>query len=153
EVRHEDSYEHGEVGLYVAHRAYSGLPSHIHQYIRLTFNDIRVPQIVRLPGRDPLDFKGQPLCFHPVLYADRGPQRPKHHNTLSGWRLRPFTPAGPGRTTWRRLAVEVTPAEVRAFWEDGCPVGGLPVQKVVQETEEVLTKLGATDPGHPFIGR
>jgi serine/threonine-protein kinase len=152
EVRHEDSHEHGEVGLYVAHRAYSGLPSHIHQYIRLVFNDVRVPQVVQLPGRKPLDFLGQPLCFHPVLYADGGPKGPLG-GSLSGWRRRCYTPAGPGRTTWRRLAVEVTPEEVRAFWEDHRPAGGLPVQKVVKETEEVLTKLGANDPGHPFVGR
>jgi serine/threonine-protein kinase len=148
EVKHEESDEHGEVGIYLAHRAYSGTENGIHQYVQLTYNDIRLVGGFKLPNGREVPAQPIPVLFQSRLSAQGVPTE-LDGMSFSSWRERLSQPPGHGRTTYRKLVVEVTPGEIRGFW-DGKHVGNLSVPKVEAETQDYLTELRSKRPDHPF---
>jgi eukaryotic-like serine/threonine-protein kinase len=117
EVKHVESHQHGEVGLFLAHREHDTSGGVVHQLLRLSFDDIN---------------PGTPVSLSPHLRGDVGGRAfdfrvegiSRSLNVAPGYR----------RTTWRKLVVEVTPSTVRAFWDDDQPIGKLPVQEIVRQT-------------------
>jgi serine/threonine-protein kinase len=153
EVRHEDdSKVPGFVGIYVAHRAYDGVPSGIHQFVSLTFNDISTSPRPPLPDGTPRSPIGMPTSLRLFIRGTAGPGQ-TWENPLTGWNANFGLPAGFRNTPWRKLVVKVTPTKVEGSWE-GNPLGpGVPVQKMIRDTDELLTDFADRIPNHPFVGR
>jgi serine/threonine-protein kinase len=129
EVRHVESHQHGDVGLFLAHHEHHAAQGVVHQMVRLSFQDIQ---------------PGTPIRLAPYIRGDGG-DRPldlaiegvsNNLNVAPGFR----------RTTWRKLVVEVTPNTVRAFWEGDQPIGTIPVKDIVRHTADVLKKRQALVP-------
>ncbi|HTK73924.1 MAG TPA: protein kinase [Gemmataceae bacterium] len=123
EVRHVESHQHGEVGLFLAHREHVTSAGVVHQMLRFSFDDIN---------------PGTPVSLSPYLRGDVGGRafdlrvegKSRGVNVAPGFR----------RTTWRKLVVEVTPNTVRAVWDDGQPIGKLPVEDIGRQTAGAVTK-------------
>jgi predicted Ser/Thr protein kinase len=108
EVRHEEySREEGQVGLYFAYSR-SDIPRGVtHYFCELAFNDlIDYTRIPKFEGYNQLR-----------LSAVRYPPRARRQCVLT-----PITPAVAlsAPKPWRKLAVEMSPQEIRVFWEEKC---------------------------------
>jgi hypothetical protein len=126
-VRHEDSQpDEGEVGIYVAHNQYDADNKRCYHALG-TFG---FADKGKGPCRGKTDFR---IWHLPVL--------PPH--TVSGSASGPvlfFDPArliGDSRP-WRKLALEVTPEEIRGYWEDAF-VGSL--SQEVMENKQTAALL------------
>jgi hypothetical protein len=150
-VRHEKSNDLGDVGIYCGHRQYGDGPAAIHQFTRLSYNDIRsndevfAKVVLHVPNAVPPPINSVTLT--PYLYAEAGSGRAVD---LAGAGLWPpfFKPAGLGGGPWRLLVLEVTPECVRAFWESR-QVGGLPTADMRANTRKLLPGLVAVRPEDP----
>jgi hypothetical protein len=133
EIRHDESHERGEVGLFVAHREYDTAKGALHHVLQLSFNDIQ---------------PGAPVALGP--YVRMAGTAHALDLRMEGIR-RTFGP-GPGfrRTTWRKLVVEVTPTSVRGFWDGGQPIGELPVPAIVRQTADAVEQRLAQEPDRPL---
>lgn len=129
EVQHVNSHQHGDVGLFLAHREHQTSHGVVHRMLRLSFNDINPGTPVRLAPYLRSDDGGRPLDL-----AVEGLSKPL--NVAPGFR----------RTDWRKLVVEVTPNAVRAFWEGDQPIGKVPVKDIVAHTAEALKRRQAQHP-------
>jgi serine/threonine-protein kinase len=133
-----------DVGIYFGH---SAAPGGTQSYCRLAFNDlIGNPGPARNFDADSFVVL-QAQCHLPrglACYSDEIA------------RLFPFRPArgGVGRASWRRLAVEVTPDNVRVSWE-GRRSGRMPRHKVAEAVTSAVrdaTHAANTDPGFDTRG-
>jgi hypothetical protein len=146
EVRHETGDGLGVVGIYFAYSQYVTAKGVEHRFWVLDFNDIqgvsrrrdaqgRELQEVALRCRRYRPWGEMPVC---KLSITPGPHQWKH-----------FAPAAPPddpTQTWRRLAVEVTPEKVRAFWE-GEAIGEVSSEQLRKVSREILTEpLDPIDP-------
>jgi hypothetical protein len=103
----------GEVGIYIAHSKFDHAQGNkVHFFYGLCFNDVwdhaRRSPAMKLPG-NPLDFTIQRW-----LETTPDPQQVRivcHH-------ARHFFI--PKTFSWREVALEVTPDEIRIFWEGKC---------------------------------
>jgi serine/threonine-protein kinase len=109
EVRHENTERIGEVGLFAALSRQPVAGGAQCFCLTLTFDDFQEAD------RDP---DGQP-CSIAVLTLRRF-HEPDGESVAQEVCRKPFTPAAvadPGTRPWRRLAIEVRPDDVRAFWK------------------------------------
>jgi eukaryotic-like serine/threonine-protein kinase len=155
-VRHEESDSLGEVGVYLAHRAYPGSQADIHVFTQLTFNDVRgnldvqkrLPEVFLKKTPPPKD---NLVALHPyILCAGKGDAIWYH--PVTGVEGAPFKPAGVSGGPWHELEVIVTPEELRATW-DGRLVGAMSITTVVDHMGEALTKRRELCPDDPFVKR
>jgi serine/threonine protein kinase len=135
EVKHVESHEHGEAGVYVAYRASDGPGRRTHFFVPFSFNDIR-PAI--------------PVRLFPCLHAEGVPRGGDLR--VAGRSGNLCTPAGYGRTGWRRLVLDVGRDALTAFWEDGVPIGTLRHREVISKAGALLGDLSGSDPAHPYAG-
>jgi hypothetical protein len=135
EVRHDTVAGPGEVGIYFAYNSFVTAKGGEHRFWQLTFND-QQGAFPLVQGREP---------EHEVVLRC---QRYRPWEKLPGCKIRimpgprqGFAPAvpfnGPAQT-WRKLAVEVTPEKVRAFWE-GKAIGEVSGEQLRKVSREVLT--------------
>jgi serine/threonine-protein kinase len=145
EVRHEKSDRVGEVGLYVARRAYPGPTAPVHSFITLTFNDVVVPtRPAGLPVQQAVP-ANNPVYLTPYLHCGRrGVPLDKR---LAGDWPRLCKAAGFVGGPWRTLRADVSAKRVRAWWEDGKVVGELTAARVRRETEAAVREMRELLPG------
>jgi serine/threonine-protein kinase len=143
EVRHDTGAGIGEVGIYFAYNSFVTAKGVEHRFWQLTFNDQQ--------GTFPL-VQGQEPEHEVVLRCQRyrpGGERPGCKLRIMPGPRKAFAPAvpldGPART-WRQLAVEVTPEEVRVFWE-GVAIGEISGEQLKEKSRDILTNpLDPIDP-------
>jgi serine/threonine-protein kinase len=152
EVRHDQSYEEGEVGLYFARQQYTHSEEPLQLFMQLTFNDVRdevalfhramqgLPKGVRLP---PPPKGNQVQLVAQLSGAGAGRHR--------GQGLKPvlFQAAGLAGGPWRTVTAEVGPDEVHALWEGTREVGKLSAGQIVSGAQNLLLqarKQRAHDP-------
>ncbi|HEY7314250.1 MAG TPA: serine/threonine-protein kinase [Gemmataceae bacterium] len=153
ETRQENSGDLGEVGVYFASRKVSTAGGDVHSFIQWTFNDIddirkqydRLPDKLRRLQPPP---QGNPVQLQAHLYVEGDAASPWEHRIgcVSGV----FQPAGYGKTDWRKIAVEVTPQSIRAFWEDRL-AGEIPTARLAQLVKENLDTTRKNQPDNPFV--
>jgi serine/threonine-protein kinase len=152
-VRHQKSNDFGEVGIFCGHRQYGNGPEAIHQFLRLSFNDIRsndeafkeiAPHIPNAVPPAP-----NTVSLTPNLYAEG---EPGNWLDLPAAGLAPplFQPAGLGGGPWRLLVLEVTPEWVRASWSDQS-VGTLSTADILVNSRKRLPQLQALRPWDPAL--
>jgi serine/threonine-protein kinase len=129
EVRHDESHQHGDVGLFLAHREHNTSRGVVHHMLHLSFNDIQ---------------PGTPLRLAPYLRGDEN--GPSLDIRIGGVSNNLNVAPGFRRTTWRKLVVEVTPTAVRAIWEDGQPIGKLAAKDIIRQTSDALKERAARHP-------
>jgi serine/threonine protein kinase len=103
EVRHDETRSAGEVGLFVGHRKHETHAGMAHSFMNLSFNDAANAEI-------------QNVWLQSHFYLERDQFLGRER--IVGGPARQLNPAGFGRGTFRRIAIEVRPRAVRAFWED-----------------------------------
>jgi serine/threonine protein kinase len=132
EVRQEDPFGMGMVGIYLMHRSYATTNgSRGHCFWELAFNDLQ---------DSPIGIQHHWIGLQCRLYRWQAPNlvnwRRSSHPPLS---FAPAVPKGGPGLTWRKLAVEVTPDKVRAFWE-GQAIHEPAYNDVTRITAEVVMK-------------
>jgi eukaryotic-like serine/threonine-protein kinase len=153
EVRHENSAaDVSEVGIYIAYRGYPVGQEVVHSFVRMTFNDIDIPKVLHAEPaerfRNQRFPEGNPLRLAPMLYVDR--DKPPDWNQGAGGLTKLSVPAGPGRTNWRLLALEVTPAGITAFWESK-KLGYLSAETLIHNIQRSLDGVRRRDPQDPYV--
>jgi eukaryotic-like serine/threonine-protein kinase len=152
EVRHEASANYGEVGLYLAHRETSTPAGTVHQFIQLSFNGIdqsgaeKMVNQLRGLNKPPLP---NPVDLQMRFFAEGG-RRGLWDSRISGASRRLFVPNQNAERTWRKLVLEVTPQEIRAYWEGDQLVGPLAFAKISQQTEAVLASVRSQESFGPL---
>jgi hypothetical protein len=131
DVRHEDSANDlGEVGIYFADRQYAWAKGVDHCFWELVFNDIQDPR------------HGNRVGLRCRRYRPRWGEMPGHNFTRDpGSAQSFFAPAmlfAGQALTWRKLAVEVTPEQVRVFWEND-EIGKISCEEMRKIIGESLT--------------
>jgi serine/threonine-protein kinase len=130
EVRHENSDKLADgVGLFVGYRPESGDGPRVHCGCRLSYDDIfdALEDWRTLPAetRPPQSPKGNQVYLGGFLQVEQvtGPG----HYRCAYAHVTPemFVSAGPGRTDWRKLTLEVSPERLAGWWSDQ-PVGEVP---------------------------
>jgi len=144
-VRHDKSDRSGEVGLYIAHKAYPGALTDIHFFNQLTFNAVRSEMESKsfLPaGLKPGPPRDNIVQFLPRLVSDEtvGPYVDRRFASLRGPE---FKNLGEFNGVWFDLEVTVTPEEVTARW-NGRPISTTPAA-IQANVDDTLT----TFPSHP----
>jgi serine/threonine-protein kinase len=141
-VRHEQTHLNEGVGVYFAHRRYPISAGVLDFYGQMTFDDVTDP--LELFGRlfSRRDLKGAEAPQRttlPLLVPRLSAQGHDRNWCCKGKEVqgRAFAPAGPGKTAWHGLAVEVTPEGVRGFW-DGQEIGALSADEFVRSTTAEL---------------
>jgi len=151
EIRHENVSSIGEVGIYLGRHVDPTPQGGIHSFFLITFDDIRRPgdglppalaARVVIPAANSVTLKVR-------YWRDLPPPRGwDAESSLQSAEL--FQPAGWGLDHWRKVAVEVRPEAVTAFWEDGQPVGPpLPVPTIVQGLTDLLKAKRRAAPDDP----
>ncbi len=149
EVKHFASQGGGEVGLYVAHEQPG---NQIHQLIPFSFNDIGDPTPLWIPEPRGKTWIKPALPPTPVRLIPRALLLEKSkllaEANFQGREAPLCVPSGPIDTaSWRKLVIEVTPQEVRAFWGDeGQPLDPLSLEAVAVSAEKTLANLRARTP-------
>jgi hypothetical protein len=122
-IRHDQS-KNGTVGLYVGREEFWVGDKKGQFFFQANFNDIdnegdrileglrKVPG-ARLPAQHPLNR----VIFRGTTYI---PQQARNAGlgTFGLFEKRLFAPSKPGNPTWRPLAVEVRPDQIRLFWDN-----------------------------------
>jgi serine/threonine-protein kinase len=120
EVRHDAALSNsGEVGLYFAHEKLAGPEGPADSFLALSFadgaNSLKVAKDARgrIFRRATLDYR-----YYREAKVDRNYRALISDPNTAAVKL--YAPPGPGEQPrpWRSLAVEVTPDEVRVFWEN-----------------------------------
>jgi serine/threonine-protein kinase len=122
EVRHNrTASKDGYLGLYFGREAWATEQGTEHFFCALEFNDLRDEPAIPPPQRPvpPGPHWGNMLRLSLVRYRDPVPSRGDCNYSKRVWDadFRPATPET-GAEPWHRLAVEVTPEEVRLFWDN-----------------------------------
>jgi serine/threonine-protein kinase len=166
EVRHLRSGDRGAVGLYFAGTIHRSAKMPVFSYLHVHFNDVRdaIDQHRRLPDHlrkvlpQPRGNQVTLASHYFARPADRPSPAPGEETkspldlpiTFTEPEL--FKPSGhagkPGE--WRTIMVEVSPAQVRVFWE-GKPLRVLPFAKVDTKNLESLEERRQQAPDNPAL--
>jgi serine/threonine-protein kinase len=116
DVRHDQSDDPGEVGIYFLHRRADTPGGPAECFCQLAYNDVKdVAALVHLADG------GNTAQMKLHLYQETGP--PNLDLSVGALTSPKFQPVGLAPVKrWRRLEVEVTPEVVRAWW-DGAALG------------------------------
>jgi serine/threonine-protein kinase len=130
EIRHEDSKQPGEVGVFFGLQELPVAQGNVLSFGHLAFDDIdSVEELWRrlpIPEADrPPPPEGNPVQFRPFLYGRR-PDGSVREQRLNGSPSTCFfQPTGlhgnPKR--WRPIVVEIGPETLRGYWEGNTPAG------------------------------
>jgi eukaryotic-like serine/threonine-protein kinase len=136
QVRHNNSGENGEVGIYFAHSRHATAQGEQHCFCTLTFNDLHSKDSRRPPN---VSLKGNPVALDLRRYSEPNPG-PYRNLSTPGLPAQYFAPAVPrrGPGPWRQLAVEVTPERIRFCWGRDSWSGPLSRQELVKRADEIL---------------
>jgi serine/threonine-protein kinase len=144
QVRHEESDLEGDVGLYLARKAYPWAKSDLHFFTQLTFNDVRgdAERLARLPievrpSRPPRD---NVVVLYPRLVSDET-MKPFMDWGFLGTSGPRFRPRGTKKGFWHDLEVTVTPGNVTARWNDHPPF-----TMTHREIQEGVTRILSAPP-------
>jgi tRNA A-37 threonylcarbamoyl transferase component Bud32 len=146
EVRHETSDDFGEVGLYVAGTKTPAGPGTIHSFLQFTYNDIKDDMDVynRLPPQTKKHVPpptGNRVRLNQRLLVP-GQMKPIWDVRLSGLDPELFKPEGFAGGKWRKLALEVTPEQVRGYWAGDKAFGELSSDDIQKNLESKLSLPG-----------
>jgi serine/threonine-protein kinase len=155
QVRHEWGAELAEVGLYCAHREFSGPAGPVHYFTTLNYNDVfnerrDIEHINRkLPkGCPPLPLpRGNKVHLIPRIIALGGARGPLWNRRLGGSCPELFQPHAGPFGNWRDLVMEVTPGEVAGWWGKRQLVGRLTAEAVEQNARLDRTMMQKMRPG------
>jgi serine/threonine protein kinase len=139
EVRHEAGTSLSKVGIYFAYKTLA-VGQHVERYwCELTFADLgSLAGSFRGPQQKP-DERPQYSKVALILRRHAELQQP-FENTVPTPIFKDYLDEKPTPNLWRRLAVEVTPERIRAFWRDEL-IGELPLA--------TLRFIGKAMPGAP----
>jgi serine/threonine-protein kinase len=140
EVRHDESTKGGAAGIFFLHSAYPWVEGPEHFFCTLVFDDHRA--LYEHPATGAMTSRALVHVRHARYRArnDTAVMAPTEYYPLP-----PTNRAPP----WRKVAVEVTPQTVRAYWE-GRLLGGLSTAEIRARFQDVKRGVaqapGATSP-------
>jgi serine/threonine-protein kinase len=151
EIRHEKSYEAGDVGLFVCHSVFGGESSGIHLFFHAFFNDVldaglafdQLPPEARANQPRP---RNQVEADVALRWREADGKQPEWHGP--GVHRELFQAGGVFNSTWRTLELEVRPGSLRCFWGRGAErrlVGQVPVEAALNQAGRQLEKLGRSN--------
>jgi hypothetical protein len=161
EVQHQASAAMGEIGLFLAHETHQTPAGPLHIFTQLSFDDINdgrqkfidmlknppvLPPGVVLPP-PPIGNRLSLICR--VYGRECTDWNDDYSSTAGSWDgFKPAGHAGP----WRSLVVEVTPGEVRVFW-DGAPAARFTVSpaRITDLAANAVPELKDKHPEFPGV--
>ncbi len=149
QVQHSKSGTLGEVGVYVARRAYPGGAENVHFFTQLSYNDVKrvrdMPLVVdgrRIPRHE------NTVELKPHLHSEYG-RPPNIDCRMSGQAGPEFRPAEEDAGGWHELEVTVDRAGVTAAW-DGRPFG-MSTEQIRGQVATEMVGLRARYPDDLFV--
>jgi hypothetical protein len=141
EVRHDETgkSDTGSVGIYCLHAAQPTKQGVEHLFCMLHFNDRKA----EFPVGPLLKPTRMEASIRFGVQRRRDPSPADGQDALLGKRFDPITKQNEHAKTWRRLAVEVRPDGIEAFWE------GQSIGRVSRERLEGAAKLTSTSSPNP----
>ncbi len=137
EVQNTDS-NNGLVGVYVLHRKQVNEHGEQHCFVTLTFADHGV-FANQIPDPDnpenPLKFGSLVFCLlRHFMFRAQSPG-PEHTVSVGIQQHNPPVRLGGNPAPWHKIALEVTPETIRAFWEGQQLGGDLPRRKLINQAK------------------
>ena len=144
EVRHDDSADAGEVGVFFASRTDERKGRSLQVFMLLTFNEITV-QKSRFPAAALAKGSGKnPLYMAGRIFSPRANSKNCDRDIVA-MNQGVFTPVGMARKSWRKLTIEVTPERVRIYL-DGNLMGDMDPAKMDRDLADRMPVLVKLDP-------
>jgi serine/threonine-protein kinase len=146
-IRHEESQGQGEVGLYVAYEQSENHHGNLHQFLAVQFNGARFIGPAPPNNQIPDPQRRNPVTLFPRALLLEPP------NTIReeiGFLKRTVSLCVPSGYQWHNLIVNVTPKEVRAFWENEDALEPLSFEEIAISAEKELGDLRTKNPESPL---
>jgi hypothetical protein len=158
EIAHEVSDDAGDVGVYFAREGHQSGEFHIHTFLSASFNDVKdareFPRL--LNAKDPslklVVPEGNLFLLQAKLYATDKEELPRwanHSYASSLFEPTLYKTSSEMPVHFRRVALDVTPDQVRAFWE-GKPAWTASLTQIRQTIAQTQSQLREESPQHPF---